>query len=87
LTIFSCLKQYKSLIKTLAVTQAKRAHNCQNNNSHKILKGGWRLEVREGQQTKRYCILCAKSFLKKTKEEIEAIQQQLTQADAIKTTD
>jgi hypothetical protein len=76
----------KSLIKTLAVTQAKRAHNCQNNNSHKILKDDWRLEVREGRQTKRYCILCAKSFLEKTEEEIKAVQQQLMQADVIKTT-
>jgi hypothetical protein len=72
----------KSLIKTLAVTQAKHSHNCQNNNNHRILKDDWRLEVKEGRQTKRYCIFCAKSFLGKAKEEIESIQQQLGQADS-----
>jgi hypothetical protein len=67
------MSRTKSLLKKLLVTQAKRTHNCKNNNNHRVQKGQWRLTVKEGYNTSNYCVECSKVFLANAKKEIERI--------------
>ena len=53
----------KSLIKSLNITQAGRAHNCRSNNKHRILKGESRLTVKDGSDEHNYCLACAAKFV------------------------
>lgn len=53
----------KSLIKNIQITEAKRAHSCKSNSQHKIMKGDFRITVKEGQDERNYCMGCGKQFL------------------------
>lgn len=55
----------KSLIKNINITEAKRAHNCKSNVRHRIIKGDFRLTVKEGQDKYNYCVDCGIKFLDK----------------------
>lgn len=55
----------KSLIKNVNITEAKRAHNCKSNVRHRIVKGNFRLTVKEGQDEYNYCVACGIKFLDK----------------------
>jgi hypothetical protein len=49
----------KSLIETVHVDHALKAHNCRANKNHRILKGSIRLKVRKGLSWVYYCEECA----------------------------
>lgn len=49
----------KSLITQVKVGIAGRAHNCQANSKHRLLKGDKRLEIKNGLGWNYYCWDCA----------------------------
>lgn len=53
----------KSLILSMEVTVAARAHPCRFNKNHKISKGMSRLTLKQDRSTVNYCMACAKKFL------------------------
>jgi hypothetical protein len=67
----------KTLIKGMLVNQALRAHNCQHSSDHRIIKGDYRLCVKNGRNTEYFCVNCAKAFLNKAKNDIVSLMNQL----------
>lgn len=55
----------KSLIIGTKIDTAKKAHNCQANQRHRILKGDVRMAVRNGRGWDHYCAECAKKIIEK----------------------
>lgn len=56
---------YKSLIVSMAITSAGRAHNCRYNKKHRLEKGSKRLTIKSNGDEHHYCIACARIFLLK----------------------
>ncbi len=69
----------KSLIVSMEITAAGRAHNCRQSGSHRIEKGVKRLTIKSDGDEHHYCLDCAKSFLAK---DIERLQALLAEAEA-----
>lgn len=67
----------KALLKSIVIDKALRAHNCQHNKNHRILKDDFRLGVKEGRSTEYYCKECAGTFLAASKEKINAMIKEL----------
>lgn len=59
------MARIKSLITQVKVDIASRAHNCQANASHRIIKGDVRLKVKNGRSWDHYCKACAETIIKK----------------------
>jgi hypothetical protein len=72
----------KSLIVSMEITTAGRAHNCRQSNKHRIEKGISRLTVKSDGDEHHYCIACATSFLVK---DVARLQDLLAQAQALAT--
>jgi len=53
----------KSLIETVRVEIALKAHNCQANKTHRVNKGDLRLKVRKGLGWVHYCKDCAEKII------------------------
>lgn len=49
----------KSLIETVRIEIALKAHNCQANQAHRVNKGDIRLKVKDGLGWAHYCKECA----------------------------
>ena len=64
---------YKSLIVTMEITAAGRAHNCRFNKKHRLEKGVRRLTIRSEGNEHHYCLACAKIFLVKDIERLRAL--------------
>lgn len=56
---------YKSLIVSMAITSAGRAHYCRYNKKHRLEKGSKRLTIKSNGDEHHYCIACARVFLVK----------------------
>jgi len=59
------------------IDQAKKAHNCQANDRHRVEKGDTRLKVRNGRSWDHYCVACAKVILQRDIAELQGIDGQL----------
>lgn len=55
----------KSLIETVRIETALKAHNCQANQAHRVNKGDVRLKVRDGLGWAHYCKECALKIIDK----------------------
>lgn len=55
----------RSIIETVRVDRAGKAHNCQANSKHRINKGDVRLKVRNGLGWDHYCRACAQQIIAK----------------------
>jgi hypothetical protein len=71
------MPRFKSLLKSLAIDQAKRSHNCQSNHNHRIQKNDHRLCVKEGRKTSCYCVECARMFLENARIEVDNLINEL----------
>jgi hypothetical protein len=69
----------RSLILSMEITAAGRAHNCRQSDNHRIEKGMKRLTIKSDGEEHHYCLACAKTFLAK---DIDRLQALLTEADA-----
>lgn len=68
----------RSLILSMEITAAGRAHNCRQSDDHRIEKGMKRLTIKSDGDEHHYCLACAKTFLVK---DIDRLQALLTEAD------
>ena len=71
----------KSFLKSLSIDCAKKAHNCQHNSKHRILKDDKRLGLRVERRTEYFCKECAVNFLEKNLEEIKTYIAELKKAN------
>jgi hypothetical protein len=62
----------KSLIVSMEITTAGRAHDCRYNKNHRLEKGFRRLTIRSDGDEHHYCLACAKAFLVKDIERLQA---------------
>lgn len=62
----------KSLIVSMEITAAGRAHDCRYNKNHHFEKGDRRLTVRSDGEEHHYCLACAKVFLARDVERLRA---------------
>lgn len=53
----------KSLIESVKIDVALRAHNCQANARHRVERGDIRLKVRNGRSWDHYCRECASKII------------------------
>ena len=70
----------RSLIVSMEITTAGRAHNCRQSEKHRIEKGMRRLTLKSDGDEHHYCLACAASFLKK---DVERLQSLLAQTTAV----
>ena len=68
---------YKSLIVTMEITAAGRAHDCRFNKKHRLEKGVRRLTIRSDGNEHHYCLACAKIFLLKDIDRLRALLAEL----------
>jgi hypothetical protein len=67
----------KSLIVTVDIDEALKAHNCQASAKHRIQLGNSRLKVRNGLGWDHYCMPCATKIIQRDIEKLQAFQQRL----------
>ncbi|TRZ53142.1 hypothetical protein D4S03_02260 [bacterium] len=60
----------KSLLVSMEITVAGKAHNCRFNKGHRIEKGVSRLTVNPDQH---YCLPCARSFIAKDLQRLQSL--------------
>lgn len=68
----------KSLLKTIDITTAGKAHNCKANKSHKIVKGDRRLTIKEGQSVSNYCLDCGRHFIGISMDNLKQISEEIS---------
>lgn len=74
----------KSLLIRVEIDEVQKAHNCQANSAHRLVKGDKRLKVRNGRSWDHYCLSCAAVILERDLAELHELQGRL-QASAIHT--
>ena len=70
----------KSLIVSMEITTAGRAHNCRQSDQHRIKKDMHRLTVKSDGDEHHYCLPCAAAFLAK---DVDRLQSLLAHAKAL----
>lgn len=70
----------RSLIVSMEITTAGRAHNCRQSDKHRIEKGERRLTVKSDGDEDHYCLACATTFLTK---DVERLQSLLAETKAM----
>jgi len=53
----------KSVLVSMEITVAGRAHDCRYNKNHRLEKGASRLTIREDGDEHHYCLPCARTFV------------------------
>jgi hypothetical protein len=66
----------RSLILSMEITTAGRAHNCRQSDKHRIEKGTRRLTVKSDGDEHHYCLACATTFLAKDAERLQLLLAQ-----------
>jgi hypothetical protein len=67
----------KSLLASMEITVAGRAHDCRFNEDHRIQKGCNRLTIKVDGDPHHYCLACARSFLLRDMERLKDILSQV----------
>lgn len=68
----------KSFIASIEIDEAQRAHNCQHNAAHRIVKGDRRLKLKVERTAEHFCRECAVQFLKADVKKLEALIAELS---------
>lgn len=63
----------KSFVASIEIDEAQRAHNCQHNAAHRILKGERRLKLKVERSAEHFCCDCALQFLRNDIKKLEAL--------------
>lgn len=71
------MSRVKSLLIRVEIDEAKKAHNCQANATHRIERGDKRLKVRNGRSWDHYCISCAAVIIGRDIATLQALQPRL----------
>ncbi len=70
------MPRIRSVVIRIEVDEAKKAHNCQANASHRILKGDRRLKVRNRRSWDHYCLCCAAVIIGRDIVELQTLHGQ-----------
>jgi hypothetical protein len=70
----------KSLLIRVEIDEAQKAHNCQANAAHRLVRGDKRLKVRNGRSWDHYCIPCAATILDRDLAELQELQRRVRPA-------
>ncbi len=72
------MPRVRSLIETVAIDIAQRAHNCQGNANHRLEAGVKRLKVRKQRSWDHYCMECAKRILEQDVIKLQGLIQEFS---------
>ena len=67
----------KSILKRVAVDEVSRAHNCQHNQSHRLLRGDKRLKVWKDRSFEHYCTACALTIVERDIAKLQDLARQI----------
>lgn len=67
----------KSLIQRSEVDHVQKAHNCQANQKHRLVRGERRLKVWKDRSPDHYCVNCALAVIERDIEILRKLAQQL----------
>lgn len=67
----------KSLVQHSEVDVTVNAHNCQQNQRHRLQRGDKRLKVRNGRSHDHYCATCALATIQADIAKLQALAAQL----------
>jgi hypothetical protein len=67
----------KSVVIQTKIDLAKKSHNCQANENHRIRRGDTRLNVRNGRSWDRYCVSCAVTILERDVARLQELQREV----------
>jgi hypothetical protein len=67
----------KSVLVSMAITEAGSSHNCRADDSHRITKGIKRLTISEDRSKLNYCLPCAQKFIALGIQRLGHIQSEL----------
>jgi hypothetical protein len=67
------MPRIKTLLTTVEIDVAQRAHNCQGNPVHRLSKGDRRLAVKKERGWDYYCMDCAVKILERDREKIKGV--------------
>jgi hypothetical protein len=69
--------KYKSFIKSIEITHAKRKHPCKHNKGHIINAGDNRLTLKVNRSFENFCVECAEISLKTDIAKLQSILNEL----------
>ncbi len=72
------MARVKSLIIRVEIDEVQKAHNCQANAAHRLVRGNKRLKVRNGRSWDHYCVACAAVILERDIAELQALRAQIS---------
>lgn len=81
------MPRIKSIILGVKIDKAQRAHNCQANAHHRILRKDMRLNVRNGRGWDRYCLNCAKLIVQRGIAELKLLERDLNAPSPVSDSD
>jgi hypothetical protein len=67
----------KSVILSMEITVAERAHGCRSDKTHRIARGMRRLTVKQDRAKQNYCLTCAKKILARGVARLSALHEQV----------
>jgi hypothetical protein len=67
----------KSLLVSMEITAAGRAHNCRYNKRHRLEKGVKRLTIKADGDEHHYCLACAKAFMAASADTLAALRAEV----------
>jgi hypothetical protein len=63
------------LIIRVEIDEVQKAHTCQGNAAHHLVRGEKRLKVRKGRSWDHYCVSCAIAILERDIAELQTLQR------------
>lgn len=67
----------RSLVIRVEVDRALKAHDCQANRKHRLLRGDKRLKVRNGRSWDHYCVPCAANIIQRDIVELQTLAREI----------
>lgn len=67
----------KSIIQRVEVDKARKAHNCQHNQNHRLERGDKRLKVWNQRSAENYCVACALGIIERDIAKLQEVAREL----------
>jgi hypothetical protein len=79
------MPRIRSLVTHIEIDVALKAHDCQGNANHRILRGNARLKVRNERGWDHYCLACAKVIIQRDIASLQGVAAQLDTGAVVQT--
>jgi hypothetical protein len=79
------MPRIRSLVTHVEIDAALKAHDCQGNAHHRILRGNARLKVGNERGWDHYCVACAKVILQRDITHLQEVAAQLDTGAVVQT--